>query len=107
MQTYVVKAGDTLGKIARQFYGTASQFPLIVAANRLSDPDRLRVGQRLNIPDARTATSAFVVTPPEPPPASVTSAVLSLATLYLNTQLLARVNLTVAHLVLRMVDACA
>lgn len=107
MQTYVVKAGDTLGKIARQFYGTASQFPLIVAANRLSDPDRLRVGQRLNIPDAGTATSAFVVTPPEPPPAAVTSAVLSPATMNLNTQRLARVNPTVAQLGLRMVDACA
>src|SRR5512146_1891624 len=98
MQTYVVKAGDTLGKIARQFYGTASQFPLIVAANRLSDPDRLRVGQRLNIPDAGTATSAFVVTPPEPPPAAVTSGVLSPATMNLNTQRLARVKPTVAQL---------
>jgi hypothetical protein len=56
-----------LGKIAKQLYGSESQFPLIVAANRISNPDRLQVGQRLNIPDSGTATPAFVVTPPEPP----------------------------------------
>lgn len=49
-QSYVVKAKDTLGKIAKQLYGSESQFPLIVAANRISNPDRLQVGQRLNIP---------------------------------------------------------
>ena len=107
MQSYVVKAGDTLGKIAKQFYGSPSQFPLIVAANRISNPDRLQIGQRLNIPDAGTATSAFVVTPPEPSAPSVTSAVLSPAAMNLNTQRLARVNPKVAQLGLRMVDACA
>jgi D-alanyl-D-alanine carboxypeptidase/LysM domain len=106
MQSYVVKAGDTLGKIAKQFYGSTSQFPLIVAANRINNPDRLQVGQRLNIPDAGTATSAFVVTPPEPPAAAVTSAVVSPA-MNLNAQRLARVNPKVAQLGLRMVDACA
>jgi peptidoglycan L-alanyl-D-glutamate endopeptidase CwlK len=51
-QTYVVQPGDTLGKIAERFYGTASRYPLIVAANAIADPDRLRVGQTLVIPDA-------------------------------------------------------
>jgi hypothetical protein len=107
MQTYVVKTGDTLGKIAKQFYGSGSQFPLIVAANRIRNPDRLSVGQRLNIPDAGTATSAFVVTPAEPPPAAVATALLSSATMNLNSQRLARVHPKVAQLALRMVDACA
>jgi hypothetical protein len=103
----VVKAGDTLGKIAKQFYGSASQFPLIVAANRISNPDRLQMRQQLNIPDAGTATSAFVVTPPEPPPVAVTSAVLRPVTMNLNTQRLARVNPKIGQLGLRMVDVCA
>jgi hypothetical protein len=107
MQTYTVKSGDTLGKIAKQFYGSASQFPLIVAANRISNPDRLQAGQRLNIPDAGTATSAFVVTPAEPPPTAVATAVLSPATMNLNSQRLARVHPRLAQLGLRMVDLCA
>lgn len=107
MQSYVVKAKDTLGKIAKRLYGSTSQFPLIVAANHISNPDRLRVGQRLNIPDAGTASSAFVVTPQEPLPVAVTSAVLSPATMNLNTQRLTRVNPKITQLGLLMVDACA
>jgi hypothetical protein len=107
MQSYVVKAGDTLGKIAKQFYGSTTQFALIVAANRINNPDRLQLRQRLNIPDAGTATSALVVTPPEPPPAAVTTSVLSPVTMNLNTQRLARLSPNVAQLALGMVDACA
>ncbi len=49
---YEVKAGDTLGHIAQHFYGKASLYPKIFEANRdiLSDPDRIKVGQRLRIP---------------------------------------------------------
>ena len=60
MNTYRVKKGDTLGKIARQFYGDSARFPLIVAANNIPDPDRLTIGQALIVPDllapARTST---------------------------------------------------
>jgi len=60
MNTYRVKKGDTLGKIARQFYGDSARFPLIVAANSIPDPDRLPIGQALIVPDllapARTST---------------------------------------------------
>ena len=60
MNTYRVKKGDTLGKIARQFYGDSARFPLIVAANSIPDPDRLTIGQALIVPDllapARTST---------------------------------------------------
>ena len=59
MKRYTVKPGDTLGRIARQFYGDASRYPLIVSANRINDPDRLVVGRRLVIPDAGVAVSAF------------------------------------------------
>jgi nucleoid-associated protein YgaU len=51
-QTYTVKSGDTLSKIAKQFYGDAQQYPKIFEANRdkLSDPDKIQVGQVLTIP---------------------------------------------------------
>ncbi len=51
-QTYTVQSGDTLSKISRQFYGSASEYMRIFYANRdqLSDPDKIRVGQQLVIP---------------------------------------------------------
>ena len=51
-QTYSVQPGDTLSKIAKQFYGDAGQYLRIFDANKdqLSDPDKIQVGQKLNIP---------------------------------------------------------
>lgn len=51
-QHYEVKKGDTLSKIAREFYGDAKLYTKIFEANRdiLSDPDKIRPGQRLRIP---------------------------------------------------------
>lgn len=48
-----VVAGDTLSKIAKQFYGDASQYPKIFEANRdqLKDPDLIKPGQKLKIPE--------------------------------------------------------
>ena len=37
MVSYTVRRGDTLGGIARRFYGDAGRYPLIVAANRIPD----------------------------------------------------------------------
>jgi len=50
--TYKVVAGDTLGKISKQFYGTANRWPEILAANhdKLHDDKSLRVGMELKIP---------------------------------------------------------
>jgi len=52
-QTYVVKSGDTLSKIAKQFYGDAGQYMKIFKANteKLTDPDKIKVGQELVIPN--------------------------------------------------------
>jgi LysM repeat protein len=49
---YTVQPGDTLAKIAQQFYGQASLWTVIFAANRdaLIDPGRIQVGQVLKIP---------------------------------------------------------
>jgi len=50
--TYVVKAGDTLSKIAKEHLGSASEYTAIFNANRdqLSDPDKIKPGQVLKIP---------------------------------------------------------
>jgi nucleoid-associated protein YgaU len=52
MNTYTVKAGDTLSKIANQFYGSSHEYMKIFNANqdKLSDPDKIFPGQVLNIP---------------------------------------------------------
>ncbi|HUH29924.1 MAG TPA: LysM peptidoglycan-binding domain-containing protein [Rhodanobacter sp.] len=49
---YTVAAGDTLSKIAKQFYADASAWKHIFAANRdqLTDPDKIKPGQILKIP---------------------------------------------------------
>jgi nucleoid-associated protein YgaU len=51
-KTYTVKAGDTLSKIAKQHYGDANLYMRIFEANKniLRDPDKIQVGQVLQIP---------------------------------------------------------
>ena len=51
-KTYTVKPGDTLSKIAKEFYGNANEYNKIFEANKdqLSSPDRINVGQELKIP---------------------------------------------------------
>ena len=50
--TYIVQSGDTLSALAQRFYGKASLYPKIFEANRdiLSNPDLIKVGQKLRIP---------------------------------------------------------
>lgn len=51
-QHYVVQKGDTLSKIAGEFYGDPTLYPRIFDANRdlLVDPNRIKPGQKLRIP---------------------------------------------------------
>src|SRR5262249_34985798 len=51
-RTYVVKPGDSLSKISKEFYGSANQYMKIFEANKdqLSDPDKIKPGMELNIP---------------------------------------------------------
>ncbi len=51
-QFHTVVSGDTLGKIAKNFYGNAMKYPVIFEANKpmLSDPDKIYPGQVLRIP---------------------------------------------------------
>ncbi len=51
-RTYKVQPGDSLSKIAKEFYGNANDYQRIFEANRnqLSDPNKVAVGQELVIP---------------------------------------------------------
>ena len=50
--TYTVKSGDTLSKIAKQYYGDGSQYMKIFNANKdkISDPNLIYAGQVIKIP---------------------------------------------------------
>jgi LysM repeat protein len=50
--TYTVQSGDTLSGIAKKFFGNANDYMDIFNANRdqLSDPDKIKPGQVLKIP---------------------------------------------------------
>ena len=54
MKTYTVKSGDTLSKIAKEFLGNANAYMKIFEINKdqLSDPDKIKPGQVLKIPNA-------------------------------------------------------
>jgi peptidoglycan endopeptidase LytF len=62
---YTVKSGDTFAKIAR-----ANRISLgeLLAANRIANPDRILLGQRIVIPGARTAAANGAPTKTRTPP---------------------------------------
>ncbi|WP_034060653.1 peptidoglycan-binding protein LysM [Lacinutrix jangbogonensis] len=51
-QFHTVVSGDTLGKIAKKFYGDAMKYPVVFEANKpmLEHPDKIYPGQVLRIP---------------------------------------------------------
>ena len=51
-QTYEVKAGDSLSKIAKHFYGSGNLWKRIFEANSdlIKDPNKIFPGQKLKIP---------------------------------------------------------
>lgn len=50
---YEVQSGDTLSKIAKRFLGDANRYQAIFEMNtdQLKDPNMIRVGQKLKIPN--------------------------------------------------------
>ena len=52
VEYYIIKKGDTLSAIAKQFYGKANDYPKIFEANRevILDPDKIFPGQKIRIP---------------------------------------------------------
>ena len=53
-RSYTVVKGDSLSKIAKQFYGDAQKWRKIYEANRdeIKNPDLIYPGQTFTIPDA-------------------------------------------------------
>lgn len=93
--TYVVRKGDTLGVIAKRFYGRMGAYTLIVAANRIRNPDRLRVGQELVIPSETASPEPPALEPGTRPYAAVSA------------QRLSTLHPRLAQLGTRLLDRCA
>jgi hypothetical protein len=77
--TYVVKAGDSLGLIAKRL-----NVPLtvILALNHLADPNKISAGQVLTIPPTTTTTTVSTTTTRPPttrPPATSASGTLTVS----------------------------
>ena len=62
MAEYIVKPGDTLSKIATSKLGSAGQWRVIAELNGIINPQRIRVGQRLQLPEAVTEVPSVVNT---------------------------------------------
>jgi hypothetical protein len=74
---YTVKAGDTLSNIARQVYGSRSDWPALWWTNRhnVADPDAIVAGQRLHLSTwhphrAWLVRAAAAASDPAPAPAA-------------------------------------
>jgi nucleoid-associated protein YgaU len=52
VEYYVIEKGDTLSKIAKQFYGDANKYPRLFEANRevIKDANLIYPGQKIRIP---------------------------------------------------------
>ncbi|MDJ0740385.1 MAG: peptidoglycan-binding protein LysM [Gammaproteobacteria bacterium] len=52
VEYYTVVSGDSLSKIAKQYYGNAMDYPKLFDANRevIKDPDLIYPGQKIRIP---------------------------------------------------------
>ncbi len=52
VEYHIIKKGDTLSAIAKQFYGKANDYPKIFEANRevIKDPNLIFPGQKIRIP---------------------------------------------------------
>lgn len=61
---YIIKAGDTLAKIADDFQTTVEE---ISALNNIADPNQIEVGQQLIIPSLLAVTPEIAETPSPTP----------------------------------------
>lgn len=61
-RTYKVKEGDSLSRIAKDFYGKASKWTIIYEANpdKIKDPNRIKAGTMLTIPEPKEAESESI-----------------------------------------------
>ncbi len=62
MSEYIVKPGDTLSKIATGTLGAAGKWRIIAEINGIVNPNKIRVGQRLQLPEEVTEVPSVVNT---------------------------------------------
>ena len=53
---HIVAAGDTLAEISKKYFGTTTKWKEIVKANPGVDPEALKVGQKLNLPEGASTS---------------------------------------------------
>ncbi|MET7804364.1 LysM peptidoglycan-binding domain-containing protein [Micromonospora chersina] len=77
---YRVAKGDYLGEVADRYLDDFDRYREVARLNRLADPDRIRPGQLLKLPEGavdagarRHATGRLVVTPASPAPGPATA----------------------------------
>ena len=62
MPEYIVKPGDTLSRIATATLGSTGKWRIITELNGIVNPDKIRVGQRLQLPEEVTEVASVVNT---------------------------------------------
>ena len=67
-KVHVVAAGETLSDISKKHYGTTTKWREIVKANPGVDPEGLKVGDKLVLPEIAGAAPKDVSAPPAPAP---------------------------------------
>jgi nucleoid-associated protein YgaU len=80
--TYTIGRGDTLSTVAQKAYGSAALWPHIARANPEVNPNRLKLGTVLRIPDVATVKGATASLPAEPTTTSGSSLVVDPAREY-------------------------
>ena len=66
MAEYTIKKGDTLSGIAKEFLGDQSRYGEIAALNKIKNPNRIRAGRTIMLPDG--AAGPVDAPPPIPRP---------------------------------------
>ena len=61
-QEYTIQSGDTLGKIAKD---SGSNVEAIAKANNISDPNKIKAGQKITIPDPNAAPAQDAAPAPD------------------------------------------
>jgi nucleoid-associated protein YgaU len=57
-KTHVVASGETLSAIAKKYYGSEAKWEVIRKANPMVNPNNLKVGSKLRIPDGTSLAAA-------------------------------------------------
>lgn len=71
--SYTVISGDTLSHISARFCGTSRDFRSLASASKISNPDRIMVGQKIKL-DCHAPVTALAAAPVQQAPAPVQQA---------------------------------